>query len=235
MLEDLINGYQTPAEATELAERTKIALLSGISGAGKDTIKQGLLESGGFKDVVSHTTRAPRSNNAKMEQDGVDYHFINLDQAESMLKNHDFIEAKFVHGTVYGTSIEELRQAQKAGVIAITDIDVQGVAEYKKIAPSSISLFIVPPDYDEWIRRLKARYQTEAEFQQEWGKRRDSSIRELTNALEVPYFHCIINDDIDRAVRVCREIIMRPDTFIRKDDEARLVARDLLQTILDKS
>lgn len=230
-LEQLITHYQPTAETIALVRRTKVALLAGISGAGKDTIKRQLLRDPAFRDIVSHTTRAPRVNNNRAEENGVDYHFINLETARTMLEQHEFIEAKFVHGTVYGTSVAELRAAHDEGRIAITDVDVQGVAEYEALAPESISIFIVPPDYDTWMTRLKSRYATEEEFQAEWPKRRASSMKELAHALEVPYYHVIINDDLERAVRVCREIIQRGDVFNRKDDEARLVARNLLERI----
>lgn len=230
-LEDLIKNYRPTPETVGLVRSTKIALLAGISGAGKDTIKRRLLENPQFRDIVSHTTRRPRSNNNRLEQDGVDYHFIDPETAQEMLENDKFIEAKFVHGTVYGTSVAELRAAHEEGRIAITDVDVQGVAEYKALSPESTAIFIVPPDYETWMTRLKSRYATEAEFIAEWPKRRASSIKELTHALEVPYYHVIINDDLERAVRVTREIIERGDLFNAHDDEARLAARQLLRTI----
>ena len=108
-IEDLITNYQPTESTIELVKSTKIALLAGISGAGKDTIKKQLLKSPEFRDIVSHTTRAPRTNNGCAEQDGIDYHFIDSQTAENMLQNNEFIEAKFVHGTVYGTSVAELK------------------------------------------------------------------------------------------------------------------------------
>ena len=51
-----------------------------------------------------------------------------------MLENHEFIEAKFVHGTVYGTGAKEIQAIAEAGKIAVTDINVQGVSEYKKLS-----------------------------------------------------------------------------------------------------
>ena len=57
---------------------------------------------------------------------------------------------------------------------------------------------------------------------------------ELEHALAVPYYHFIINDDLDRAVRVVTEIAHREDLFNRQDDEVRLQARDLLDTIKAK-
>ncbi|UTX51486.1 guanylate kinase [Candidatus Saccharibacteria bacterium TM7i] len=229
-IESLVENYRTPKEAVQVVKKTKIALLVGISGAGKDTVKKGLLARPGFGEIISHTTRAPRENNGILEKDGVDYHFITTHTAYDMLERGDFIEAKMVHGTVYGTSTEDVLRASTHGV-AITDLDVQGVAEYKDVSEDVVAIFIIPPSYEEWIRRLRRRYTTEEEFMHEWPKRRDSAIAELRRALEVPYYHCVINDEIDRAVEVAAEIAQREDVFTRKDDEARIVARDLLQQI----
>ena len=232
-IEDLIVNYQPTEPTIELVKSTKIALLAGISGAGKDTIKKQLLKSPEFRDIVSHTTRAPRTNNGCAERDGIDYHFINSQTAENMLQNNEFIEAKFVHGTVYGTSVAELKLAHDQNRVAITDIDVQGVEEYERLAPDSIAIFIVPPNSRTWIERLKKRYATEEDFQAEWPKRYASAVKELAYALEVPYYHVIINDDLERAIRVTEEIILRGDVFKRQDDEARLVARNLLNDIIN--
>jgi len=229
-LEQLIENYAPPKEAVKVIKHTKIALLVGISGAGKDTIKHALLEQSDFGEIISHTTRKPRSNEGVMERDGVDYHYITETKAREMLEAGEFVEAKFVHGTVYGTSINDVKQAAEKG-IAITDIDVQGIEEYKKVSSEVIAIFVVPPDYDTWVARLKRRYATNEEFMKEWPKRRNTAIRELTRALELPYYHCVINDDLGRAVGVSAEIAHRADVFTRKDDEARLAARDLLLQI----
>ena len=231
-IENLITNYQPTESTVQLVRDTKIALLAGISGAGKDTIKKRLLKLPEFRDIVSHTTRPPRINNGSIEQDGIDYHFIDQKIAEEMLQNNEFIEAKFVHGTVYGTSVAELKLAHDQNRVAITDVDVQGVEEYERLDPESIAIFIVPPDYQTWIERLKKRYGTEEDFRTEWPKRRQSAISELAHALEVPYYYVIINDDLDRAVRVTEEIILRGDIFKRQDDEARLAARGLLNDII---
>lgn len=230
-LEKLIANYQPDGRAVDLVKNTKIVLLVGISGAGKDTIKRQLLEDDNFRDIVSYTTRSPRRNMGIFEQNGVDYHFIDNETAIEMLENHQFIEAKFVHGTVYGTGVREIQAIQDEGKIAITDIDVQGVAEYKNLSQNVVAIFILPPDYDEWRRRLSERYVTPAEFEAEWPKRFGSAIKELTNALEVPYYHFVINQDLTEAARVVKEIASKPDVYNRKDDEARLAARDLLEQI----
>lgn len=230
-LEQQIENYQPTTETVDLVRQTKIVLLVGIAGAGKDTIERALLEGPDFRDIVSHTTRLPRINNGVAEVTGTDYNFIDQAAAEVMIESQSFVEVKFVHGTVYGTSAEQLRYAHDEDRIAITDIDVQGVDEYKALSPDVVAIFILPPDYVTWRERLAKRYETTADFEAEWSKRLASAIRELTHALEVPYYHFVVNDDLEQAIAVVDEIAHKPDTFHRKDDEARLKARDLLEAI----
>ncbi len=234
-LEEAIATYHPTDQAKQIVQQAKIVLLVGIAGAGKDTIKSRLLQKGDYQDIVSHTTRSPRVNNGVGEVDGTDYHFIDSDTAMSMVQDSAFIEVKFVHGTVYGTSTAEVAHAYDAGKIAITDIDVQGVDEYKNISSQVIAIFILPPNYEAWMERLSKRYGSTDEFETEFPKRKQSAITELRQALEVPYYHFIINDDLGRAVQVADEIAHQPDIFHRKDDEARLAARDLLEAILNHS
>lgn len=234
-LSELISNYQTPDIAKDLIRSTRIVLLSGITGAGKDTIKRELLKSDEYRDIVSHTTRQPRTNSGILEVDGVDYHFIDIQTSREMLKNQGYIEAKFVHGTVYGTSVSELQSIHDGGKTAITDLDVQGVAEYKKISQDVISIFVLPPDYNTWRERLKIRYGLTDVSVDDWAKRRESAIRELEHALLVPYYHFVINDDLDLAVESARKIISHAtDEFHSKDDEARLIARDILAEITNR-
>lgn len=231
-LQTLIDTYEPSEETLELVAKAHITLLVGIAGAGKDTVKRELLKGDDFRDIVSHTTRQPRANNGTMEVADVDYHFIDTRAALKMLKDKAFVEAKLVHGdTVYGTSYAELKVGYDAGKISITDIDVQGVAEYKQLSQQAVAIFILPPSYSVWRERLASRYATTEEFEAEWPKRRDSAIRELSHALEVPYYHFIMNDDLVHTVQIAREISHRPDVFFRKDDEVRLRARDLLEAI----
>ena len=230
-LEQLTKGYEPTPETIELVQKSNITLLVGISGAGKDTIKRQLLEKKDYRDIVSHTTRAPRMNNGVAEIDGEDYHFISNDVAATMIADKAFIEAKFVHGTVYGTSSQEVQLAHDEDKIAVTDIDVQGVDEYKDLSRDVVAIFILPPSYAVWRERLHQRYETTAEFEREWPKRRASAIIELEKALFVSYYHFIINDNLDHSVRIVDEIAHQGDLFNRKDDEARLLARDILEEI----
>lgn len=230
-LEQKIASYEASAVTLELVRNTKIVLLVGISGAGKDTVKHQLLQQPVFSDIVSHTTRAPRVNNGVAEVEGVDYHFIDQTTAEQMIDNHEFIEVKFVHGTVYGTSVAEVKKTHDAGKIAITDVDVQGVTEYKQMSDDVVAIFILPPSYDTWRERLSHRYATDQEFEAEFPRRRESAIMELEKALTTPYYHFIINDYLERTVRVAEEIATEPEMVRSKDGPIRELALKLLDEI----
>ena len=234
-LEQTIDSYIASPETVALVRDSRVALLVGISGAGKDTIKKKLLENEAYKEIISHTTRAPRINNGLLERDGIDYHFITNQAALTMLVQHAFIEAKLVHATIYGTSSLEVRYAHDAHKIAITDIDVQGVDEYKQISRDVVAIFILPPSYGVWRDRLRQRYESPEAFDAEWDKRRTSAIKELRQALSVPYYHFIINDALEHSVRIADEIAHQGDHFYRKDDEARLVARTILDEIISNN
>ena len=118
-IDDLVNGYQPDAKTINIVSSNPIVLMAGISGAGKDTIKNALIETGRFGDLISHTTRSPRQNNGNMEIDGEDYYFIDIQTAEKMIQNRKFIEVKNVHGTLYGTSLEGLKNVLEISKIPI--------------------------------------------------------------------------------------------------------------------
>lgn len=230
-IKSLLGTYQPSEETKNLIKNTPIVLLVGVSGAGKDTIKHQLLETGKYHEFVSHTTRQPRVNHGVLEQNGVEYHFISLQESKRMLEAGEYIEAKMYGEKVYGTSVAELQRASSEGKIALNDIEVQGVAEYKAISQDVRAMFIVPPTYEEWRQRLMYRYGEAGADPADLQKRMQIAVEELEHALEIDYYHFIINDGLDRAVHVINEIAHGNDTFNSKDDWARKQAQALLQDI----
>lgn len=207
-IENLVKNYRPDPRAIDLISKLKIVFLVGISGAGKDTIVNQLLKSGDFHRIVTHTTRQPRYDNGRMEADGIDRYFIDNKKAIEMLENHEFIEAKFVHGTtLYGTSVDEFEYAASLGKTPIANIDVQGVEEYMKMSGNVIPIFVVPPSYNVWVSRLRGRYDSEGEFQSTWRSRKESAINEIDFALKSDYYKFIVNDSLDVAVSDARKII----------------------------
>lgn len=230
-ISDILTTYTPSPEKIELVKETPITVLVGISGAGKDTIKHKLLDSGNYHHIVSHTTRPPRENKGVMEQDGREYHFIDVPTSLDMLEAGEYIEANVYSNNVYGTSISEIEKAKQDGIIAIGDIDVHGVANFKRLSDRVIALFILPPNFEEWQRRLLARYGEGGADPVDIAKRMVTAINELEHALIVPYYHFIVNSDLDRAVHAADSIAHNHDTFNKVDDEVREQAKILLEDI----
>lgn len=231
-LQQLVDTYHVTPEAVELIKNTPIVLLVGVSGAGKDTIKHKLLETGKYHHIVSHTTRPPRENGGVMERDGVEYHFISKEKAVEMLENGEFVEAKKYGDNLYGTSVQEIRQARAEGRVAVADIEVQGVAEYKAVSPNVIAQFILPPDYTEWQRRLSTRYGGNGEVAPaDMAKRMQTAIAELEEALQQPYYHFIVNENLEEAVRASDKIAHHHDEFTTIDRSFHHWAEQLLEDL----
>ncbi|MCW1908353.1 MAG: hypothetical protein KIH63_003350 [Candidatus Saccharibacteria bacterium] len=231
-LEDIIASYQPGPEGVDLVKNTPILLVVGVSGAGKDTIKAKLLETDKYHNVVSHTTRLPRSNQGVMEQDGVEYHFVSLETAELMLRNKGFVEAKYYSGNVYGTSVGEIRLAHDEGKVAINDVEVKGVAEFKAISSNVVAVFVLPPSFAIWQQRISSR--SGDNTLENIDKRLATARVEIEHAVDVGYFHFVINDDLGATVQEVDDIAhgkLQKSQENKALDLARSLLEDLDKTI----
>ena len=221
--------YQPSADTVKLIKSTPILLLVGPTGAGKDSLKDKLLQTDKYHHIVSHTTRPPRINHGVIEQDGREYHFITLDQAARMIDEKALVEAKIYSGNLYGTSVAEIQAAHDEGKIAMTDIEVQGVAEYKGLDPKVTALFLLPPDFKTWQTRLKRRYGDvvdAADFRQ----RLQTALVEIEQLLNTDYYTALINDDLDSTLETV-QAMMADKGQATDDGEAREVAKQLAADI----
>lgn len=228
----ILETYTPSPEAIELVQKTSIILLVGIAGAGKDTIKHHLLETDKYHHIVSHTTRSPRTNNGVMEQDGVEYHFVSREDMLIMIERGDFIEAKMYSNNIYGTSVDEIRAAHNTHRTAITDIEVQGVAEYKALSNKVFAVFILPPSYEVWMHRLLSRYNGQPE-PSDLRRRMETAVDELEHALGSDYFTFIINDDLETTVKDIDKHT-ESDSATDGENEPKALARELLFAIKAK-
>ncbi len=175
-------------------------VISSTSGGGKTTLARRLLKS--LPDLalsVSYTTRDPR----KGEVDGSDYHFIERDEFNKIKEPGGFLEWAEVYGEYYGTSRLAVESVIEQGRDVLLDIDVQGGRQIRDRIPEAVLIFIIPPERDELIRRLRNRG-TESPSQLE--KRLSAAREEL--ALMPFYDYAIRNDDLEEAVEALRSIII---------------------------
>uniref|UniRef100_A0A7C2P8H9 Guanylate kinase n=1 Tax=candidate division WOR-3 bacterium TaxID=2052148 RepID=A0A7C2P8H9_UNCW3 len=138
-----------------------VVVISAPSGTGKTTVLSEVrkLEPNLFYSV-SVTTRSPRPN----EIDGVDYKFVSKEEFERMIEKGELLEwAKVFGGEYYGTPREPVMEALKAGKDVIMDLDIQGRNSLERIfGKDLVSIFLLPPSFDELKRRLSLR-KTESE------------------------------------------------------------------------
>lgn len=171
----------------------KTFIISGPSGVGKSTVLKSLLEK--RENVyfsVSATTRPPREG----EEDGVHYHFINVDTFRDWIGKHEFLEYAEYVGNFYGTPKKYVDAAMDSGRDVILDIEVQGAIQVVSKRPDTVRIFIAPPSWDELERRLVERG---TDSQEKIQKRLLRAKVEFQTAHTYDYF--VINDTVENAVR----------------------------------
>lgn len=223
-------AYKPDESVKNLIRETPILLLVGPTGAGKDAIKEKLLATGEYHHIVSHTTRKPRVNRGVAEQDGQDYHFIDKDGAAKMLDDHGFVEAKIYSGNLYGTSVSEIKAAHDDKKIAMTDIEVQGVAEYKALDKNVMAIFVLPPDFQTWQDRLSRRY-GDAANPEDTRIRMQTALKELDQLLNTDNYIAVVNRDLDTVFQQIQTIAKSYNHSKPDETKARAIAQQLAKDI----
>ncbi len=128
---------QTPFS---LPERPLLIVISGPSGVGKDAVLTKMKELGcPLEYIVTVTTRSQRDN----EKNNVDYHFISTERFQEMTERKEFLEWANVYGNWYGVPREPVKQALENRQDVIIKVDIQGVANIKKILPQAVFILLV--------------------------------------------------------------------------------------------
>jgi len=174
-------------------------ILSAPSGAGKTTLSRSILDRDPNLSLsVSYTTRVPRTG----EVEGRDYHFVDEQQFIRLRDGGAFAEWARVHDAYYGTARAPLEDALSHGKDFLLDIDVQGARQIKMGYPEAISIFVLPPSWNELGKRLRAR----GTDREDVITRRLQRAREETQALN-SYDYLIVNDSLERATTLLFAII----------------------------
>jgi len=133
-----------------------LVILSGVAGAGKDTIKKELIKRmDNVESLPSYTSRALRPGDVQ----GETYNFVTKEEFEKMIENNEFYEYDIHHNNYYGTSKTLLNQKIKNGKIIVKDIDVNGTQNLIDLLGQDtkiITIFLRVPK-DELKRRLEER------------------------------------------------------------------------------
>jgi guanylate kinase len=167
-------------------------IVAAPSGAGKTTLVRKLLaQDAAVQLSVSYTTRAPRAG----EQNGREYHFVDVVEFRAMRERGDFVEWAEVHGNFYGTSRVWLREQMESGRDVLLEIDWQGAQQVRKQFPDAVGIFILPPSLAELERRLRGRGTDSEEV---ISRRLTAAVGEMRHVDEFDF--AIINNDLDEAL-----------------------------------
>lgn len=173
-------------------------IISAPSGAGKTSLVSKLIElDSHIKVSVSSTTRPMRPG----EEDGVNYHFLSVEQFQEKIAQNDFLEHAQVFDNFYGTSKSAVEAQLKAGKDVILEIDWQGAQQVRELIPEAISIFILPPSLEELNRRLSGRGTDSEEV---IARRMRDAVSEMSHYDEFDYI--VINNNFEIALKQLHSI-----------------------------
>jgi guanylate kinase len=174
--------------------RNQLVVLAGPTAVGKGTVSTYIREN--YPDVllsVSATTRAPRPG----EVDGVNYYFVDDAEFDRMIEEGELLEHATVHNAYrYGTPRGPIEAALEQGRSVLLEIDLQGARQVRESMPEARLIFLLPPTWDELVRRLIGRGTEEAAEQQ---RRLETAKVELAAQDEFDYR--VVNHTVAEAAR----------------------------------
>ncbi len=172
--------------------RGRLVVVAGPTAVGKGTVVARIRERHpDVKFSVSATTRAPRPG----EVDGEHYRFVSDDEFDRLVETKQMLEWAVVHGQHrYGTPRGPIVAALESGSSIILEIDIQGARQVKKAMPEAILVFLLPPSWNELVRRLQTRG---TESPEEQSRRLETAKVEYDAQSEFDV--TVINDNVDVA------------------------------------
>lgn len=219
---DIIATYHPSGQTVFDFARSSFAVIAGPTGAGKDTLRNALMQrSSNFTSVLSTTSRPPRPG----EQDGVQYHFKSLDFFEQGIDEQRFLQVALVHNQQLSClDIEEIQKLDPSQV-GLSILIVQTEIELRALNANLRTVFVVPPDLETLLRRMQiGRDVAEDEIK----RRMEAAKIELQIAHRQPDYYCIVNDNIAQMTELAQNFLM---TGVR-DENTEKRGRQAIEEVL---
>lgn len=179
----------------------KLLLFCGPSGSGKTTIVRHLLDTDPrLAFSISATTRPKRET----ETDGVDYHFISVNEFKRRIDAGEFVEWEEVYkDRFYGTLRLEVDRLWRENKVVVFDVDVEGGLQLKKtFGELLLAVFVMPPSVEALHQRLTAR---QSETPESLKARVAKAEHELTYAFR--FDRVIVNDTLEHALEEAKQVV----------------------------
>ena len=178
-----------------------LIVISSPSGAGKTSLANAIVEEN--KNIyfsTSVTTRPPRDG----EENGREYIFTNKNKFDEMIINGEFIEYAEVFGHYYGTPKGKTEEFLINGKDIIFDVDWQGGTKIRNsyLAPSVVSIFILPPSIKTLQERLLNRNKDDDKTVKLRMKQARSEISHWSE-----YDYILVNDNFEKVKKNIIKII----------------------------
>lgn len=182
---------------------SRLVVLAGPTAVGKGTVSTYIRDN--YPNVllsVSATTRRPRPG----EVDGVNYYFVTDAEFDAMEASGQMLETAKVHNAFrYGTPRAPIDAALAEGKSILLEIDLQGARSVKQAMPDAALIFLLPPSWEELVRRLIGRGTEDAAEQ---ARRLETAKIELAAQNEFDYR--IVNTDVSRAAQEVVDLMSIP-------------------------
>jgi guanylate kinase len=216
-LSELVKEYKPASDVANHIKNLDLLMVIGPSGVGKTAIINRL----NLKYIISDTTREPRPD----EKEGVDYFFRqDYDQIVEEMKNGRFVQVAVDSG---GDLKATRDNAYPDSGIAVMAVIAGVVPSYRQLGfRKTISVFITPPSFEEWMQRLDVHNLT-AEQQ---ALRLSEAARSLEFALNDKEIHLILNDDIIEAVNQTKNVL-EGNIDQEREEEALSITEQLLGNV----
>jgi guanylate kinase len=191
--------------------RGRLIVVSGPSGAGKDTLIRAALDAiPELALIASATTREPREG----EVDGRDHVFLSREEFERWIDEGRLLEWAEYSGNLYGTPKQSVEEFLEKGRSVILRIELQGARQIKERRPDALMVFVRAPSLVETRRRLESRA-TESSASVE--SRMATAINEIAARDEFDYE--VINGEYEQARKDMIEILQ--EELAEGADDAR--------------
>lgn len=224
-----LDGYRVSEHARKVLTKSDFLVLSGIAGGGRNTVLNEIAKNDAYAFFVSDTTRPPKYRDGQLEQHGVVYYFRNEADMLRDIEAGEFIEAELIHNQqVSGTSIREFERIVADGKIPIVEAEFGGVNNIAQAKPDAVVIGLLPPSYDEWLRRFRGR---EEIHEQEFTNRLETAGKVLQNMLDKPYFKFVVNRDVAECAAQIRAIVEHNAYTNELHSEGKQVATEILAEV----